>query len=333
MYCPANRLYFFLFCALAVACVHAAFQRRRTRTLLHHAGRRSSSALSLGFVLIALGSIWFNAGIPWAKKNHEALEKVYFNAHIPQSSLGKYLAQSKKSILADPFTGEYHLLQGTIKKFQGDMVETRTVYAHALRLEPMNSDLLLATIPFLAKVDQKSAEEILRSAIEVDPKRLDLYVQLLYWYYSRDRRAEGLKLIARMLADEVASVKWLLSRRQHYSLSLSEMETALPEKAAAYAQLGKYLVRMQKDEDVSTATVFTITDFFASRQLQDEAMDSLRRAIEYTNIQDAALHVRLAEFYMEKGISYRAREEYERALVFKPGDAGLRSILRDFKER
>jgi tetratricopeptide (TPR) repeat protein len=64
------------------------------------------------------------------------------------------------------------------------------------------------------------------------------------------------------------------------------------------------------------------------RQGQDEAaLEMLREGVEKCP-DYAPFRVQLGDYYKKEGISYRAKEEYERALVIEPGNEGYRRRLR-----
>jgi len=89
LYCPANRVYFFFFCGLAIAASHSALSRRRAQTLLRPVSCVPFRlAIALLAPLMAL-TVWTWGGPLFTAKEAEKLRNMYIN---PQMSVTRHCA-------------------------------------------------------------------------------------------------------------------------------------------------------------------------------------------------------------------------------------------------
>jgi tetratricopeptide (TPR) repeat protein len=98
-----------------------------------------------------------------------------------------------------------------------------------------------------------------------------------------------------------------------------------PEEAEYYRS--KALSFLHREENIRPHWFQQLIDFYRKQGKQEKALDVLRQAVEA--VPDYAhFHIQLGDYYRREGITYRAEEEYKRALMLEPGNGAAGKRLR-----
>ena len=129
-----------------------------------------------------------------------------------------------------------------------------------------------------------------------------------------------------------------------YSFSRQEIAGVLPSTVDAWTAYGRYCEVNDNPADAEyffdTAVDFisgvtdpkpnwfsSIISFYRRQGMDAKGLAVLRQAVE--RVPDSAyFHILLGEYYQSQKIIYRAKEEFERALVLDPANSRARSRLR-----
>jgi len=128
-----------------------------------------------------------------------------------------------------------------------------------------------------------------------------------------------------------------------YRFTRDEVASVLPAEVGAWIRFADYKEKMGEIEDagyyrsraldfldagkeIKPAWFNQLIAYYNRQKEYDKALGVLRQAVE--KVPDhAPFHVMLGDYYQREGITYRAREEYERAVLLEPGNETYRRKL------
>ena len=131
---------------------------------------------------------------------------------------------------------------------------------------------------------------------------------------------------------------------QIHRFSRQEILEVLPARVDSWIGYGDLLEKMgeideaeyfrsqalefvDEEEQMRPGWFVQLISFYRRHGQHDKALTVIRRAVEM--IPDyAPFHGWLGDYYQEQGILYRAREEYQQAVILEPGNDSYRSKLR-----
>jgi tetratricopeptide (TPR) repeat protein len=131
---------------------------------------------------------------------------------------------------------------------------------------------------------------------------------------------------------------------EDFSFSREEIATALPNSVDAWIQYGVSLEKIdnigEAEHYFNTALSFleyekqikpywfqTLIEFYRKKNQPERALLILRQATGLVP-GHASFHIQLGDYYRTEGIIYRAKEEYQRALMIDPGNRTVTRRLR-----
>ncbi|MFN2355167.1 MAG: lipid A core--O-antigen ligase, partial [Desulfopila sp.] len=88
---------------------------------------------------------------------------------------------------------------------------------------------------------------------------------------------------------------------------------------------------VDNEEDIRSWWYAQLYSFYTKQQKEAKAVEILRRAVTRFP-ENVGFHVRLGDYFKKQGIYYRAQEEYEQALLFDPGNEGIRRRLEGLEQ-
>jgi tetratricopeptide (TPR) repeat protein len=153
-----------------------------------------------------------------------------------------------------------------------------------------------------------------------------------------------IEVIAKRLQDTPSLIKKWSPLFEDFSFSRDEIATALPRSVDAWIQYGAYLEKINDvegaDHYFSTALSFLggeeqvkpywfqkLMQFYRKNGQPEQALLILRQAVEAAP-DYASFHIQLGDYFRKEGITYRAGEEYQRALMLDPGNKSIDKRLR-----
>ena len=198
----------------------------------------------------------------------------------------------------------------------------------------------------LSENEAETANRFLKLGIEREPLILDRYLTYADWLIKKKERQEAVHVLHKALLaiPEKAMITADFIRTRGFSKS--EVGRILPRKASVWYDMGRVMEQYRRLEEAEYYYL-TALDFFDVRDVvptyftrlyslymrlgkEDQALTILRMGVEY--IPDYSwFRVQLGDYYMRKGIPYRAKEEYMQGLRFDPDNQSLRKKLEELE--
>lgn len=341
----ANGLWFFFLAGLAVSSATAPMRGHNRPSRLSTIRSPSLKKAATGVVAVLfVGTVLYNLS---------QLTADYYYAHIddyqagPQSEEEDLVRVRRVASVAsflDPLDAEYPFTKATAALYLGNETEALQDFSKAIRLNPTNSFYLSRLGNILARRGKTdAADRLLSAAAGTDISNADYQFDYGAWLLSEKEKAKGLDYIKRSLAIAPKEIDSALVTMTIYGASDEEIRNALPESPeatvayaeflygigeteAAAAQYTAALSYMEHQEKINRRPLLRIYNFYMEQGEQNQAMRVLVRASELMP-GDVQIRILLGDMYRDMGITYRASEEYQQALLTDPNNSKARRRL------
>ncbi|HEB69047.1 MAG TPA: lipid A core--O-antigen ligase [Desulfobulbus sp.] len=347
MHNGANGLYFFFLCGVLVSAGNTRLHFRTRPTLLKPAGRRRKYLFPVAGLLLFFMVLLVHGGGFLAASSYSNVSSIYLNQHLADAKLQQVRRALVRSKTYDPLEGFYPATLGTVELYLQHRDKALLQYAKAARLDPMNGVYLQNLGLFTADRSPEQSKALLAAAYERALHKERLILTWAGWLLQAGERQEAVEVLKNGLQRYHRLLVSYLPILVAYSFSREEIANILPESTSSWIRLGKFMEKRGKlieseyyrshalkyldQEKIIRPWYFGQLYSFYRRQKQDDkALAVLRQAIE--RLPDyAPFHVYLGNYYKKEGIDYRAREEYEQALLLEPGNEKIRKKLKQLK--
>ena len=341
MHNSAVAYYFFFLCGLLVASVNIRFSHYSSSSLLKPQSRRFTFLLTLfGCFLVSLTLLTqWGAYSAWFK--YTPVANIYINKQLSKKYLLKIADNMEKAVFWDPLEELYSYKLGTAKWYLDEKEEALKDYILAVQKNPLEG-AFLQQLGLLVEDEKGRAliEEGYKRALDKESLALN-YAEWLLW---KGRRDEAMVVLGDRLSGSSGKIKDMMPLLNSHSFSRQEIVEILPSTVDAWTAYGRYCEVNDNHSDAEfffdAATEFlsaatdpksswfsNIIGFYRRQGMDTKGLAVLRQAVE--KIPDSAyFHILLGDHYRSQGITYRAKEEFERALVLEPANATARSRLR-----
>lgn len=341
MHNGAVAYYFFFLCGLLVASVNIRFSHYSSNSLLKPQSRKVSSFLALfGIFLVSL-TILVQWGAYSAWFRYTPIKDIYISKQLSKKYLLKIVDNMEKAVFWDPLEELYTYKLGTAKWYLDEKEEALKDYILAVQKNPLEGTFL-QQLGLLVEDERGKTliEEGYKRALDKESLALN-YAEWLLW---KGRREEAMAVLRDRLSGAPHKIREMMPLLNSHSFSRQEIAEILPAKVDGWVVYGRYC---EVNENLTDAEFFfdtaaeflaaeadpkaryfsSIINFYGRQGMDAKWLALLRQAIE--KIPDHAYyHILLGDYYLRQGIIYRAKEEFERALVLEPANARARSRLR-----
>ncbi len=342
MHNGANGLYFFFICGLLVSAGNTRLHFRSRPTLLKTVSPRWMAGLLLALPLLLL-CIRTQTGILAAQRSFNKTAEVYLNPRLSPAIIKEQLAITDRAINADPLEGRYFSHRGRLHGYLSAREAALKDFLNAASKDPMEGTYLQQVALLLPKEQKKQATFLMTEGYRRSLNKEQLVFVLAEWYLQQDQRERALKILKQGLEQfrevNLAIPQFFLS----YQFSREEISTILPPKAAAWIALGAFfqkagqmedseyfrrgaLTFLDREEKIKPSYFAQLYWFYKREKRTEDAVAVLKQGIEW--LPDyAPFHIYLGDYYRQQKIHYRAKEEYEQALMLEPGNEKIRKRL------
>lgn len=338
----ANGLYFFFLGALLVAAAHTRLRPGYSPSLLPPTRFRRLPLLLGGSaaVLLVIGTT-FQAGVVLGELRSKALRGFILDERLSQTELLTMKEGMEQAVQADPLSGEYWFALGNIEAALYNSEAARARYLEALQRNPANGLFLQQLAHAEAALGEPGkAERLFRASLHFERGEPDRYVNYAVWLWEMGRKAEGIEVMRQGLGLLAGRLDGPITLMIQHGLTDEEILAAMPGRMAPLLQLADYynnagkveqavrvyeqLLAIAPGEPRARAGYFHKPYwFFMKIGRVDRALAVMRTASELLP-HDAAIAVYAAQAYEKQGLSYRALEEFQRALTIDPGHQAAR---------
>lgn len=345
MHNGADGLYFFFLCGLLVVVVNTRFGYTASMTLLEKQSRKWNIVYLSGAVMLTILLPTVQYGALCAKKEYDQVKDIYVNRHLSEDRLQELIHGVSMAKSLDPWEHLYSFKLGTIEWFLQNREKSLEHFLRATRLSPMNGVALQRIGLLIADdADDTNAMMLLEKGYKRNLDNDELVISFAEYLLHKGERKEAVEVIATRVRKTPSLVKKWAPLFEDFAFSREEISTVLLRSVDAWIDYGEYLEKMNDIDEAGyyfgTALSFIETEeqikphwfqkliqFYKKNDQPAKAHLILRQASEL--VPDyASFHIQLGDYYRTEGITYRAREEYQRALMIDPGNKTVTRRLR-----
>jgi O-antigen ligase len=346
MHNGANGLYFFFLCGILISAGNTRLHFRNHPTLLKPAPL-AIKLIPLMAIPLLLMTITYQGGILKAKSLYKETSRIYLNPLLPEQTLQTLLNTINRAISADSREGLYSYYQGNLLSYMKDNNSAFSSYLHAARKDPLEGAYLQRIGLLLTTTDNAKASRLMAEGYARSHNKKELIFAWAEWLMNQNRIPEATAALQQGMERFPDLSKRLPSLLLRNQFSREEIEAILPQKASAWIQVGNFAEKMGKTEDAEYYRLHAldfleqeetiqpwyfnqIYRFYRKQKRTEDAVAILRKGIEYLP-NHAPFHLYLGDYYKQQNIIYRAKEEYEQALMLEPGNEKIRKRLQNLK--
>ncbi|GAB6190489.1 O-antigen ligase family protein [Desulfocastanea catecholica] len=342
MHNGADGLYFFFFCGLLVAVVNTRFDYCGTTTLLpKQSGKQNVGLLTLA-LLMTVVTLLVQYGTLRARTEYGKVQGIYVNRQLSDNRRQELIDGVSRAQWFDPLEHRYPFKLATIEWTVQNPARSLAYFLQAARRMPMHG-VTLQSIGLLVD-DQAQAAMLLEQGARRGQDDDELALTLAEFLLQKGERAKAVEVIGERLQRTPALAKKWAPLFSDFSFSRAEIDLLLADSVDDWIAYGEYLHKMGDGEEAGYyfATALFLLEgteelkpqwfdrlirFYRENGQPQQALLLLRQAVEL--LPDyAPFHVQLGDYYRTEGITFRAREEYQRALMLDPGSKVVQKKLR-----
>ena len=349
MHNGANGLYFFFLCGLLVSAGNTRLYYRTRPTLLDQAGPNTKIILFAATLLLIGATIFIRGGAIFAGAVYSKVANTYLNKNLSQEKVLTVASTARRASRYDPLEGKYSFALGSAQVFLHQPKEALSSFIEAADKDPLSGIYLQRLALMLTTVDKNAAEKLMPIAYARALNKDSLILTWAEWLLSMNERKKAVKMLKQVFAGNPQLVSKFMPFIMGYSFNRREITVMLPDSVEAWADYG-HLVEKQgnmKDAEYYRAHALDFLDrekviqpwyfsqlywFYCRQKKYDQALIVLRKASEKLP-EHAKFHVYLGDYYRSEGIFYRAKEEYEQALLIEPADEKTREKLEKLEKK
>ena len=342
MHNGADGLYFFFLCGLLVSCANTRFHYRSSSTLLTGMPVHSSKILLAASCVLLVAVLLFPARIFIARQIYKDVEGVYFSRQLSKDKLKQLAVMVEKSSSLDPLEGTYLMVLGNIEKYLTNNKQALEFYLAAACKSPLRGEFLQKVALMLPKDNELLANELMELSYKRSLKKDQMMLNFAEWLIWRGEKQRAAELLKDGFAGNPTLLEGaVLLLEANYSAEI--IAEILPMRVEDWIKYGELLenngqvneseyfrkkaLDFIENEEVVRANWFSQLYYYYVRQKkEDAALDVLRQAV-LKMPEVVEFHLLLGDYYKKEGIIYRAREEYEQALIFEPGNEVVKKRL------
>lgn len=349
MHNGANGLYFFFLCGLLISAGNTRLHFRTRPTLLKPAGGHRKYLLPVAGLLLFSMVLLLHGGGFLAASSYDKISSIYLNRHLSEEKLQQVRRAVIKANTYDPLEGLYPATLGSVEYYLQQADRALFQYSSAARLDPMNGIYLQNIGLFLADTSPEQSKILLADAYARALHRDKLVLTWAGWLLQTGERQEAVAVMRKGAGDYLNLVSSYFSLFTGYSFSREEIADILPESTASWIRVGKFMEKrgdliesgyyrshaleyLDREKIIKPWYFGQLYGFYRRLNQEDKAIAVLRQAIERLP-NYAPFHVYLGNYYKKEGIDYRAREEYEQALLLEPGNEKVGNKLKQLEYR
>jgi tetratricopeptide (TPR) repeat protein len=217
-------------------------------------------------------------------------------------------------------------------------------YTKAVYLNPLNSEYLQRFGLLLSETkNYHAAERLLRSGIAYDAGNPVWYRTYALWLLAQGRKQDAAGIIKTAISLKPDKTRDYITLLVLHGFSDEEIENSLPGRVEPFLFFAQYLARtgrasmvenayltalqnVKNEETVKPSFFSAIYGYYMSKGRYDDALQIMRSATEYLP-NDVGLRIMTGGLYEKMGITYRAIEEYRKALMIDPKRQDARKRL------
>lgn len=346
----ANGLYFFFLGGLAVSAANTRLREGLGHTKLPKLWSPGLKILGFPVAIVLIACLLFNLGALTGKFYFLPFGDKVMKDDRTRKTLLKLNRAALRASFYDPLEAKYPFEAAQTEALLSNSFKALPQYKKALRLNPANSEYLQRLgLSLPGDEGEDMAGQLLHASLKYDRTNPERYKAYASWLFSRGKKEKGKEIITRAISLDPTKTMNYITFMQLYRFDDEGIRSAMPERAGPYLAFGDYMYRKGnermaekaylralqyiKNEDIVEPGYFCkVSDFYAKKGLYDEALKVMRKAIEVLP-HDVKIRVITAALYDKLGITYRAEEEYQKALALDPENRDAKRRLEEITRK
>lgn len=342
MHNGANGLYFFFLCGILISAGNTRLQYRTRPTLLKSVSLNWKIACLAAIPLLLL-TICFQGGTLRAKSLYQQVSSIYINPQLSKQTFQNLMITINKAIQSDPLEAFYSYYKGNLLSYQQQDKAAFVNYLKASRKDPLEGAYLQRLGLMQTAIDNTRASTLMAEGYTRSRNKKNLVFTWAEWLLSQDRKQEALTVLQQGMEQFPSLAEGLPALVTGRQFSRDEIRYILPKRVTAWIQFGSFSEKLGQIEDaeyykhhaldflknettVSPWFFEQLYWFYQNQKQTEKAVATLRQAIEWLP-NYAPFHIFLGDYYKQQNIPYRAREEYEQALILEPNNEEIKKRL------
>src|SRR4030043_864956 len=330
----SNGLYFFFLLGLVVSAANTRLRDEFNDTYLKKI-KLPIRMLTIPVAVILFVSLIFNTGVIIGKLYFSSIKDIKLNEKISKKDLVSIRVKAYRASLFDPLEARYHYAVANTEKLLLNNTVALSQYKRSVQLNPVNGEYLQRlglTMSELKKYD--TADKLLQAGIKYDISNPAGYKRYALWLLSQGKKEDGIRIMKTANSLEPTKTKEYITLMILNGLSEKKIFSSLPERVGPHLLFADYLsktgrekmaedaylsaLQYIKNEDPINPSYFhEVYRYYMKKDRYDDALKIMRKAIEFLP-DDAGIRITTAGLYEKLGITYRAVEEYKKALLINP---------------
>ena len=346
LYGGASGLYFFFVAALAVSAANTRLRHKTKDTNLKEIRSPLWKIVGVPVGLVLIGSLAFNVGALIGKAYSSPLQANALKEDISREQLLKMSNAAYKAARFDPLEAAYPFEAARSETLLTNASAALANHKKAVRLNPVSGEYLQSFGLFMSgQGDEDTAGKLLQAGIKYDRSNPERYRAFALWLFARGKNKIGAEYVKGAVSLDPGKTNEYIAMMGRYGRSDEEIGQALPEKVVPHLVFGDYVFKkgddqateevylkaleyIKNEENIRPWHFYKVYGYYMKKGLHEEALKIMQRAITVLP-RDAKLRVTTAGLYEKLGITYRAREEYQKALALEPGNREARQRLEE----
>jgi len=244
----------------------------------------------------------------------------------------------------DPLEGRYPFELGRVEIVRQRGQEAFDYSLQAARLQPMSGPYLQRLAMMLPEPRQTEAEQLMGEGYRRALNKDELLGGWVEWLLITGKRDQAIEVLQDRFAQNPRQLVQMMPIMVTYELSRLEIEKILPRSVQSWVRYGEYLDKtgdlkgagyfragalnfLDRESELRPGWFTQLISYYRRQNEPEKALEVIRLGVE--KLPDyAPFRIWLGDHYRQQGISYRAREEYERAVMLEPGNDSYRKKLR-----
>ncbi len=333
----ANGIYVSFLLGLLVSSSHTRIKALSSDTYLKkiNPGHVKLSVI-LASCLIVIAPIFYLSCVA-GSYNFSKIANIVLDAGVSEPELERIETIANRASAFDPFEASYYYGLGNIHFYLSGPGVAKVFYKKAVQLNPAKGEYLQRlgiSLSHLGKT--RMAEKFLQAGIERDINTPARYKTYAHWLMSNNERERSADLLRKAASLDLSRKNTMecINLMTAYNFSPAEMLDAIPEQPAPavfyaeffekngspaaadkiYRKIPHYINAANKPQ----AWYFLkLKTYFVKNGRIDDALNIMTQAIEQMP-DNAKLRIAAGDLYQKAGITYRAKEEYRKALAIDP---------------
>jgi O-antigen ligase/tetratricopeptide (TPR) repeat protein len=330
----SNGLYFFFLLGLIVSAANTRLRDEFNDTYLKKI-KLPIRMLTIPVAVILFVSLISNTGVIIGKLYFSSIKDIKLNEKISKEDLVSIRVKAYRASLFDPLEARYHYAVANTEKLLLNNTVALSQYKRSVQLNPVNGEYLQRlglTMSELKKYD--TADKLLQAGIKYDISKPAGYKRYALWLLSQGKKEDGIRIMKTAISLEPPKTKEYITLMILNRLSDKEIFSSLPERIKPHLLFADYLYKtgrekmaedaylsalqyIKNEDTINPSYFYEVYRYYMKKNRYDDALKIMRKAIEFRP-DDAGIRITTAGLYEKLGITYRAVEEYKKALLIDP---------------